>query len=112
MALVNAVDGLFTTWPFIHSRPVPSMNCLSCEATLPKRVGVPNAYASAQIRSSCEATGTVFRTDSRCSRQAGFWSMASSGAISATRRRRTSAPAFSAPSATACASLCTLPVAE
>jgi len=87
-----------------------SMNCLSCAAGAPNRVGVPNANASAHARSSIEACA-IAAAASACRRHSGFWSIALSGASSATRRSRTSAPAEAAPSATACASACTVPVA-
>ena len=48
---------------------------------------------------------------SRCSPHSGLEAMASGGAVSATLRTRTFAPAFSAPTAAACARLCTVPVA-
>jgi hypothetical protein len=87
------------------------MNCLSCEETLPKRVGLPMITASAQSTSSgvASAMSAVAATfAAHCS----FEAMASCGASSVTRRSRTSAPAFSAPAAIWRASWVTLPVCE
>jgi len=40
---VKLVTGLSTKAPDCHSLPVVSMNCLSCAAGVPKRLGVPKA---------------------------------------------------------------------
>ena len=107
---VKAEYTLSASLPSNHRAPVVSMNVRSAAAGLPKRAGVPNSTASAQARSSrpASATSAVFR---RCSAHAGLALIAAGGAISATLRSRTLAPAFSAPSAAACASACTVPVA-
>ena len=69
-----------------------------------------NQYWGAHARSSSVATGSS-STSARCLPQYWFWEMTSSDASSSTWRRRTSAPSSPAPSASACASWCTLPVA-
>jgi hypothetical protein len=54
-AEVKAVTGLSASLPSRHSPPAWSMNCLSCAAGAPNRLGVPNANASAHAKSSTEA---------------------------------------------------------
>jgi hypothetical protein len=47
---VNPLAGLSASWPACQGRLVVSRNCRSWEATLPKRVGVPNTYPCAHTR--------------------------------------------------------------
>jgi hypothetical protein len=107
---VNAEYTLSASLPSRHRAPVVSMYALSWLDGLPNRVGVPNSTASAHRRSSRVAS-TTSAVSSTCWLQAGLVLIAAGGASSTTLRSRTSAPAFSAPSAMACARVCTLPVA-
>jgi hypothetical protein len=56
---------LSASLPSCQSRPAWSMNCFSCAATLPNRVGVPKATPSAHSMSSSDATGSS-STSERC----------------------------------------------
>lgn len=86
------------------------MNCFSCAATMPYRVGAPRITTSAQARSSTIASGTSW-VSRRCACQPELERIASSGANSRTLRRRTSAPASPAASHTAWAIWYVMPVA-
>lgn len=85
------------------------MNALSWLAGFPNRVGVPKSTASAHSRSPCAAS-VMWAVSWRCRSHSGRAPTASGGAVSATLRSRTSAPAFSAPPAAARARACTVPV--
>ena len=76
----------------------------------PKRVGEPKMKASAHSRSASSASA-MSAVASRWAAHFAFWAMASGEFISRTFRRRTSAPASVAPSATAWARAKTFPVA-
>ena len=76
-----------------------------------KSTSVPNTIASAHSRSASAARGSSALRSVNAF-QAGLPAMAASGAVSATRRTRTSAPAPVAPSATACAVAWLVPVDE
>lgn len=87
------------------------MNCLSCEETLPKRVGVPKITASAHSTSSGVATA-MWAVAVWLAAQAGLESMAACGASSAALSRRTSAPDLMPTSCSSLAISVMVPVAE
>jgi hypothetical protein len=107
---VKAEYTLSASLPSRHSGPKLSMNARSWLVGPPNRVGVPNSTTSAQSTSSRlgRAMSAVSWT---CWFQAGIALITSGAAVSATFRSRTSAPAFSAPSAAACARAWMVPVA-
>jgi hypothetical protein len=87
------------------------MNCCSWLLTLPNRVGEPSSTTSAHTRSSGVARGSS-RSAATCAAQSGLVAMASSGAISVTCRRLTSAPAADAACSRRSAIACSVPVDE